>query len=251
LPRRSSPSGRPKKKRRMHKRRTLLLFLLVFFVGVPFFATAAGREGETAGDEGTAVQSETPKPLSRVEVKKGRLSVELVDAGFGEVMQAISEKAGIKTEIVGGVYAKTVTTSFSDLDLERGIARLLSLVKEKNYMIRYDAKGMVSKVEVYSSGATPVKQDVSAKPRPLPPAETASFPPVSSRPRGMPAVRKNPPASKRILSPIQETGTDRSTSKETRMEEKEDADSEGYEQEMPFEPAGNMPAYIPPRRQQE
>lgn len=222
--------------------------MLVFFAGVPVFAAAAGREGETTGDEGTALQSEIPRPLSRVEVKNGRLSVELVDAGFGEVMQAISEKSGIKMEIAGGVYVKTVTTSFIDLDLERGIARLLSLVKEKNYMIRYDTKGMVSKVEVYGSGATPVKQDVSTKPRPLP-AETASFPPARSRPRGMPAVRKNPPASKRILSPIQETGTDRSASKETRMEEKEDADSEGYEEEMPFEPAGKIPVYIPPQRQ--
>ena len=231
----------------MHKRRTLVLFLLVFLVGVRVFAAAAGREGETAGDEGTAVQRETPKPFSRVEVKNGRLSVELVDAGFGEVMQAISEKSGIKMEIVGGVYAKTVTTSFSDLDLERGIARLLSLVKEKNYMIRYDTKGMVSKVEVYSSGTTPVKQEVSAPPRAISPAEMSSLPPATSAPRRMPAVRKNPPVSKRILSPIQETGTDRSASKETRMEEKEDADSEGYEQEMPFEPAANVPAYIPPR----
>lgn len=225
--------------------------MLVFFVGVPVFAAAAGREGETAGDEGTAVQSETPKPLSRVEVKNGRLSVELVDAGFGEVMQAISKKAGIKTEIVGSVNAKTVTTSFSDLDLERGIARLLSLVKEKNYMIRYDAKGRVSKVEVYSSGATPVKQDVSTTPRTISPAEASSLPPATSPPRRMPAIRKNPPASKRILSPIHETGTDRSTPKETRMEEKEDADSEGYEEEMPFEPAGKIPVYIPPQRPQE
>ncbi len=247
--RRSSPSGRPKKKRRMHKRRTLVLFLLVFFAGIPVFAAAAGREGETTGDEGTALQSEIPRPLSRVEVKNGRLSVELVDAGFVEVMQAISEKSGIKMEIAGGVYAKTVTTSFSGLDLERGIARLLSLVKEKNYMIRYDSKGMVSKVEVYGSGTMQVKEDVSTKPRPLPPAEAVSIPPARSRPRGMPAVRKNPPASKRILSPLRETETDRSASKETRMGEKENADSEGYEEEMPFEPAGKIPVYIPPQRQ--
>jgi len=235
----------------MHRERTLVLFLLVFFVGVPVFAGTADREAEPAGDGGAAVQGEARGPLSRVEVNNGRLSVELVDAGFGEVMQAIAEKSGIEVEIIGGVYTKTMTTSFAGLDIERGIARLLSLVKEKNYMIRYDAKGMVNRVEVYSSGATPVNRAASVKPRTLSPSKTDSLPPATSPQRRIPAVRKNPPASKRILSPLRENETDRSTSKETRMEEKGDADSEGYEEETPAESAEGIPAYIPPRRQQE
>ncbi|MGE5301282.1 MAG: hypothetical protein ACM3MB_10035 [Acidobacteriota bacterium] len=53
----------------MHKGRTLFLFLflLVFFVGVPFFAAAAGREGETAGDEGTPFKA---KPLNLIRGSK-------------------------------------------------------------------------------------------------------------------------------------------------------------------------------------
>jgi hypothetical protein len=235
----------------MHKEKALVIFLLLFFAGVPVFAGAADREGGPAGGGGTAAEGETQKPFSRVEVKNGSLSVELVDAGFGEVMNAIAEKSGIKVEIIGGVYAKTVTTSFAGLDLERGIVRLLSLVKEKNYMMRYDAKGMVSKVEVYSSGEMPAGRSVPAKPRTMPPADTSSFPPSRSRPRGMPAVRKNPPASKRILSPLRETETDRSASRDTRTDDKGDTGSEGYEEETPVEPAENIPAYIPPRHQRE
>ncbi len=249
--RRSLPKGRPKKKRRMHRAATFTLFLVFCLLsgGGPASAGTAERTGQADGGDGG--DAGAAKPVSRVEFKNGLLSVELVDAGFGEVMQKSSEKSGIKVEITGSVYAKTLTTSFSGVDLERGIARLLSFVKEKNYMIRYDAKGTVSKVEVYSSGATPAGRTDTIKPRSKSPADASAGPSAASAPKRTPAVRKNPPASKRILSPLRDSGAERSAAKDTRMDEKGDDGGEGYEEEIPAEPAGDIPAYIPPRRQQD
>lgn len=169
--------------------------------------------------------------------------MELVDAGFGDVMQVISEKSGIEVEITGAVYSRTMTTSFSGLDLERGIARLLSLVQEKNYVIRYDAKGRVSKVEVYSAGSTSARPASDLRQQAGPSAERSSAPSAAVPAGDMPRISKNPPVSKRILPPFGEKETD---SSRPRTEDKA-TDNEGYEEEMPLEPSEKIPAYIPPR----
>jgi hypothetical protein len=219
-------------------------FCLVCLVSVPAVAGTvdeAGRHGSGEGEP--ADQAGVAKPLCRIEIKEGLLSVKLVDAGFGEVMNEIAEKSGIKVEITGGAYSRTVTTSFNGLDLERGISRLLSLLQEKNYMIRYDSKGRVSKVEVYSSGATPARQPAVLRPQAAP----SAIAPVAAPLQNMPRIRKNPPLSKRILRPAGEKESDQP---KTGIGD-EDTDDKGYEEEMPLAPSGDVPPYIPPRNPQD
>ena len=100
-----------------------------------------------------APQPEVPKQPSTVMIENNRLSVEFVNMNFGEILRAIGQKAGFQVEGSSPAFGKQVTTKFNDLDIDKGIIRLFSLVKESNYLISYDSKGAVSKLRVSSLGA--------------------------------------------------------------------------------------------------
>ncbi len=83
-------------------------------------------------------------------------------------MKSIAEKSGFELKMSGNVYNKKISTKFNDIDLDKGIARLLALIREKNYMVHYDKEGMLSKVEIYgeisaSSKAPEPKKSVSPR----------------------------------------------------------------------------------------
>jgi hypothetical protein len=99
-----------------------------------------------------APQPEIPKQISTVIVENNRLSVEFVNVSFGEILKSIGKKAGFTVEGFSKVLSIKVTTKFTDLDLDSGIVRLFSLVKESNYLINYDSKGSISKLKVYDIG---------------------------------------------------------------------------------------------------
>jgi hypothetical protein len=140
----------------MHKK--LLAFLLCTVVSA-FMAGDAfpqDEEDEIAPEavEGEQPQPEAPKTVMNVEIRDNRLSVELADAEFGAVMNTIAQMGGFKVEVASEVFGRKLTTKFSNLELERGILRLLALTRDRNYLMRYDSSGALSKVEIY--GATPV-----------------------------------------------------------------------------------------------
>jgi hypothetical protein len=112
-------------------------------------------------------QPENPGRESVVEVKDGKLSVDLVDAEIGSVISEIAQKMNFQVEINRTVYIKKVTTRFSGLDVERGIKRLLTLAKENNYLFRYDTAGKLSKIEIYTETPSSLRQPV-LPPQPLP-----------------------------------------------------------------------------------
>ncbi len=101
-----------------------------------------------------APQPEVPKQISTIMVEDNRLSVEFVNVNFGEILRSISQKAGFQLEGSSPVFSKQVTTKFTDLDIDKGIIRLFSLVKESNYLISYDAKGSIAKLKIPSAGAS-------------------------------------------------------------------------------------------------
>jgi len=96
-----------------------------------------------------APKDEIPKQISTIIVENNRLSVEFVNVSLGEILQSIGQKAGFKVEGFNKVLSTKVTTKFTDLDIDSGIIRLFSLVKESNYLINYDTKGSISKLKVY------------------------------------------------------------------------------------------------------
>jgi hypothetical protein len=101
-----------------------------------------------------APQPEVPKHISTIMIEDSRLSVEFVDVTFGEILRAISQKAGFQVEGSSPAFSKQVTTKFNDLDLDKGIVRLFSLVKESNYIINYDTNGSIAKLKMPTAGLT-------------------------------------------------------------------------------------------------
>ena len=116
---------------------------------------AAAAEAEA----GALNQPEISDPVSNVDLKDNLLSVDLVNADFRGIMDLIERKAGTKIRIDGDVSGGRLTTRFYNLELDRGISRLLAQVRENNYIIHYNAKGIVDKVEVYD--ISPVSPGIS------------------------------------------------------------------------------------------
>jgi type II secretory pathway component GspD/PulD (secretin) len=113
-------------------------------------------------------QPEVPAREPVIEVRDGKLSVDLADAEIGSVISEIAHKLNFQVEINRTVYNKKVTTRFSDLDVEQGIRRLLTLAKENNYLFRYDTAGKLSKVELYAETPSSMMRQPALPPQPLP-----------------------------------------------------------------------------------
>jgi type II secretory pathway component GspD/PulD (secretin) len=113
-------------------------------------------------------QPEVPAREPVIEVRDGKLSVDLADAEIGSVISEIAHKLNFQVEINRTVYNKRVTTRFSDLDVEQGIRRLLTLAKENNYLFRYDTAGKLSKVELYAETPSSMMRQPALPPQPLP-----------------------------------------------------------------------------------
>lgn len=160
----------------------------VFFLCLMFalFAALPASAQKTPQAPGAAVPSSQdeqepqpapPKVVLNVEIKDDLLSVEFSNVDFGPAIRAIAEKAGFSIEGSGEVFSRKLNTKFTDIEVERGVIRLLTLVKENNYMLNYDTKGLISKLEIFGID--------SAKA----PAVTAKQPP-----RSTPAARQPAPA---------------------------------------------------------
>ena len=130
---------------------------------------------------------EPVKPVMKIEVNDGLLSVELSDAEFGNVIKEIAEKAKFKAEISSDVALKKISTTFKNIEVERGVRRLLTIMKEKDFTISYNTAGLIDKLEIYGGGGIsrpavntqPQKQPARQKPfqrvtppSPLPPPTT-------------------------------------------------------------------------------
>jgi len=137
-----------------------LLCLLLVLAAVPASGAGPAQKDmdEDMDDEEETVETavpEPPKQVMTIEVRENLLSVELENVDFGAVIRAIAEKARFKVEGSGPVFGKKLNTKFSDIEIDRGVARLLTLLKESNYSINYDSKGAISKLEILSTAGSP------------------------------------------------------------------------------------------------
>lgn len=210
----------------------------LLFLAAALSASLAFAEAQVK-DEAPPPAPSAPQARIEVEVKDDLLRVDLMDAEFGSVMRAIAAKTGIKVELEGDVGKRRLTTRFAGLELERGIGRLMTLIKEKNYTIRYDTKGRVSVVEVYGS-EQPAAPAAGTAGR----SEMPKQAPQPAMPSAMPAVQKNPPLQRRLIpAPKPVSPRAEAPARPVRNGEKQDPDDSDYEDEM----AEELP-YIPPQR---
>lgn len=231
----------------MHKRLFVIFFCaLIIFISAETSFSQSPVQNPVAE---TAISGEQPKPeipvqVSNIDVKDNLLSVELVNAEFGGVLNSISQKSGFKIETSGDVSSKKLTTKFIDMDLERGIERLLSLLREKNYMFHYDDKGMLSKVEVY--GGTPAPTSVSKPQTQIRPqfqrSAPADAPPVM---QGRP-VPQRPTVSR--TAPVQQP--DQPLYQPQVPQNNMEDNGGDIVEEVPYIPPQKKPVYIPPRVRQ-
>lgn len=190
-----------------------MIFILIL-AGYPFTQTLSQ---DVVPEEGTGEMQDVPKipkHFSNIIIKNNLLTVELVNAAFGEVLNEIAQESGFRVYIKNDDYGKQVTTKFVDIDIERGIVRLLSLIREKNYLFHYNTKGMLSKVEIHGGKVSvtytsqPTVQtkfqrpgyDVNTPPplpqgfKEMPGYDDTTFPPPTPPPAFKIPVFKTPPS---------------------------------------------------------
>jgi len=102
----------------------------------------------------TALEQKIPRQHSTVMLENNHLSVDFDNVTIGEIIQAVSQKAGFKVQGGSAALGMKVKTKFTDLELEEGIKRLFSLVKESNYLINYDTKGNISELRIINIKAS-------------------------------------------------------------------------------------------------
>ena len=192
------------------------------------------------------VFAEAQKGEKTVKVLNNRLSVDLMDAEFGNVMKEIGDMAGFEVKISAAISNKTLSTSFTNMELQRGINRLLTLIGQKNYFIYYNPDNSISKIEVFIPGKGPGRRSPTEwrpGPRPRP-----DLTPVINRPKypmlpkiqvpmtspGSPALLGNAPAGK------EPTGK--------KPAGKEPVGEEPVQKKVPYIPPTQVPAYIPPAK---
>jgi hypothetical protein len=180
----------------------LLCLLLMIAAAMPVSAAGKTQAGpdEDAEDIEDIEEPEPPKQVMKIEVRNNLLDVELENVDFGTVIRSIADKAKFKVEGSGAVFGKKLNTKFSDIEIERGVARLLTLAKESNYMIQYDARGAISRLEILSlpPGASPapgsrpspvMQPPVRTQPMPVRPAPPSVVPPRPAQIPVRPAAR--------------------------------------------------------------
>ncbi len=223
-------------------------FLLLCALLIGFGYAAAGMPDENVlnGQEAERErETEKSEKSSRISVQDNRLSVELFDAQFGTVIDSVAKQSGFSVVISSNIKQKKVSTKFQNIDLERGIIRLLKLVREKNYLIHYDAKGMVSKLEIYSGAAvSSVASQPAVSSRP-PVQRPARVSPASRRPTRSPAAVRPRVPRRRVTRPRPRV---RPPQTENINEAPENRNREDVRGNLEEEPVGVIP-YVPPKQQ--
>ena len=184
-------------------------FFPVVFAAFLLLASAVFAETPARGMMPGPAQQAGPSPSvvpqlqARVviNVKDGLLSVDVADAEFGSVMKEIAARAGIRVDMSGDILSRKITTRFSRLDLEDGISRLMTLLQEKNYSIRYDSKGNVNAVDIAGSVAVAPSSAKTPSRAASPAALQRSAAPAAP----VTGVQKNPPPQRRLIPPPSET----------------------------------------------
>ncbi|MBI5074592.1 MAG: hypothetical protein HZB62_05425 [Nitrospirae bacterium] len=184
--------------------------LFIFFAALPVSAQklpqAPKPEAAPSVQEDQEPKPEPPRKVLNVEITNDLLSVELENVDFGAVIKAVADKAGFKIEGRGDVFNRKLNTRFTDIEVERGVLRLLTLVKESNYMLYYDTKGLISKLEILGieSGKAPAAAAPAATTRqPMRPPTVSRQPAVSTEPPQLQSpARVAPTPRTRVLPPV-------------------------------------------------
>jgi hypothetical protein len=163
----------------------------------------AVSEAEGAADtdeQAPAPEEKATKPVPEmpeglhVSIQDGRLSVNVKDQAFGDVIAAIANAADFDVDLSNDVFDMKLSTRFKNAGLERGIMRLLSLIDQRNYSIDYGPDGSIKRLEVFG--------DLSSGQRSVSGSEPPKSAPATRRTRTIPPKarpQKAPPTPPTIV----------------------------------------------------
>ncbi|MDP2167587.1 MAG: hypothetical protein Q8J64_04560 [Thermodesulfovibrionales bacterium] len=216
------------------------IFLLIALSHAPSSFAQEDSEGPLIENSVSA------EAAAYIEVKDGLLSVKLYDIEFGKAAEGIANKAGFETDINDAVYARKLTTSFKGLSLERGLVRMLNLIREKNYTIYYDKAGRISRLEVLGGRetASPPVQTAPVAPRRGIERQPVRIQPVPFTPGA--GTMKRPPVPALPPLPLELDGIS-NVPADLSDDEIEEIMDEPYESDErpPMMPRKDTPVYIP------
>jgi len=228
---------------------SFLCLLFVFFAAMPASAQKAPQAPGPVADPLTPEDQEPlPEPqrsVLNVEIKNELLSVKLENVDFGTAIRAVADRAGFKIEGRGETFGRKLNTRFTDIEVERGVLRLLSLVNESNFMLHYDTNGMISKLYIFgmSSGRAPsvtTRQPLRSMPALRQPAGSPASP-LTQRPATVspsPQTRSLPPAFRRRPVPARPINQSQSAAQPSHpakpAEEDEDDEDDESVDEIPY-----------------
>jgi hypothetical protein len=221
----------------------LLCLLIVLSVAVPAAAAKHPLADPKDADEKETAQPaepEPPKQVMNIEVKDHLLNVEIENMDFGTVIRTVADKANFKVQGSGAVFGKKLNTKFSDIEIERGVTRLLTLVKESNYLIHYDMKGNISTLEIFASApGSPVASGIRPQTG-VQPIVRPQTPALVQTPR--PANIQPVPVRRPVPVPVRPAAPPASPAKPRVFPD--DEDDEEIE-EIPYVPSQTAPRFTP------
>jgi hypothetical protein len=165
---------------------SIALFGLIVLIVCFLFITPVYSETQMQTPQSPEeIPVEPVKSVQSIEISDGLLSVELTNVEFGKVMKEIAEKAKFKVEIAGDVSHRKINTTFRSVDVEKGIRRLLTIIREKDFTISYNSAGNIERLDIFGSAGKPVPTTPPRKPttqkRPKTTTPTIGQPPVPSQ----------------------------------------------------------------------
>jgi hypothetical protein len=102
--------------------------------------------------EASAAPSYAQGDYLDVRVKNETMSVDAHLAEIGRIMEEISKKAGFELSMSPQLKSLPLDISITDIDMERGIRRILNFANIRSFMLEYAQDGSISKLKVFSKG---------------------------------------------------------------------------------------------------
>lgn len=189
----------------------------------PAAPVAATISNAPAAIINTPAPTVEPQGKISVSIKNGLLSVHMEDITLSRAMEAIGQKAKFEVKLYGDIPDNLISTEFEDTEVERAVARIMSLVGQKDYFFYYDSDGGLTLLEAYGAS--------SIKPQPTTPVKK-SMPSPPSAPRA--TVKRRP-------APQQPDSYEPALADEP-------AYNDQFEEDIQDDPYQGEPAYIPPAR---
>lgn len=227
------------------------------WVAVLTLALIAGGDSRAFGQAqetpppSSLVNAPAPEPKHLILVEEDLLSIEVKDMELGKLLSEVARKAGFKTDMSAEIAKKKVSTKFIGLQMEKGIARIMTLIREKNFNIYYAPDGKISKVEVLGGQVAPThKKTMTTAPAPKRtplrqalPQQRERYRPRSTQPSPFipapePKVPKPPAPAEPPVTVFEEPAPP-----ENEQEVRDMMD----EPSAPFIPPKEGPVFIPPR----